>query len=109
MEITESKQDNTAILQLKGRLDVTTTPDLEKKITDMLEAGEKNFLIDMESLDYISSAGLRIFLVLLKKTKAISGKVVLCALQEHVHEVFEVSGFTSIFTICSDVDEGLSG
>lgn len=108
MEIKEIKHEGVCVIQITGRLDAATAPDLEKKLQDLLQAGENNFLIDLTDLNYISSVGLRVLLVLAKKTKASAGQAVLCGLQEHVYEVFEISGFTSIFQIFKTREEGLS-
>ena len=107
MEIKEDKNNSVYIIQVLGRIDASTAPELEKKFHDLLESGEQNFLIDLSNMDYISSVGLRVLLVLAKRTKTSSGKVVLCNLQEQVYEVFEISGFTSIFQICPDQDEAI--
>ena len=107
MEIKEEKNEHGCILQVNGRLDAATAPELEKKLENLLEAGEKNFLVDLKELDYISSVGLRVLLMLAKKCKTSSGQAVLCSLQEHVFEVFEIAGFTSIFKICSSREEAM--
>ncbi|MGD8685702.1 MAG: STAS domain-containing protein, partial [Syntrophobacterales bacterium] len=66
MEVVEKKQNGICILGLLGRLDSNTSPEFEKKIFEVIEDGTKSLIVDFESLDYISSAGLR---VLLKATK----------------------------------------
>ena len=64
-------------------------------------------LIDFKSLDYISSAGLRVLIMVAKKLKAAQGSLVLCNLDEKIYEVFNVSGFTAIFDICTTQEEAL--
>lgn len=107
MEIIEKKADSFVILNLKGRLDTTNYGELEKKILELLEKKENNIIIDCEKLDYISSSGLRILLMGLKKFKANKGKFVLCNLQENIKEIFEISGFSSIFDIYVSKNEAL--
>ncbi len=101
MEIRESKSGSLVILELHGRLDGSTSGTLEKYFLELLNKGEKYFVFDFEQLDYISSAGLRILLLAAKKTKGTGGKIALSSLKEHVKEVFDIAGFTAIFTICS--------
>ncbi len=108
MEITSSKHEDIRILEITGRLDANTAPDLEKELLQHLEAEEKFFLVNFAGLDYISSVGLRVLLMAAKKAKSVGGKVVLSGLQEHVHEVFEIAGFTSIFQIFAGNEEALS-
>ncbi len=107
MEIKENKNDIAYIIELSGRLDAETAPELEERINYLFEREELKYLIDLSKVDYISSVGLRVLLMLAKKTKSSSGKVVLCNLQEQVYEVFEIAGFTSIFQIAPDQDQGL--
>lgn len=101
MKIQESKNGSVVILELNGRLDASTSGMLEKKLMDCLNGGEKFFILDFNRLDYISSAGLRVLLMAAKKTIGIGGKLVLSCLKEHVNEVFNIAGFTTIFPICS--------
>lgn len=108
MEIIEAKKGDALLIEIVGRLDAATSPALDKKFADVLDGGEKNFVVDMKEMDYISSVGLRVLLVMAKKTKAIQGKVLLCGLQEQVYEVFEISGFTTIFSIFQDQSEALA-
>lgn len=58
-------------------------------------------------MDYISSAGLRVLLMAAKKTAKLKGKVVLAALCANVKEVFDIAGFTSIFTITDTQEEAI--
>ena len=66
-------------------------------------------ILDLESLDYISSAGLRVLLTGAKRLKAKRGKIVLCSAQRHVKEVFDISGFSMIIKVFNDEEEALSG
>ena len=108
MEITESKAGTTLILGISGRLDATTSPDLDKLITQRLQSGANNLLMDLSQLQYISSAGLRVLAVALKQVSANSGRMRLCGLREPVKMVFDVSGFTSFFPISASVEEALA-
>ena len=65
-------------------------------------------LIDLSGVDYISSAGLRVLLVLAKKVQQQKGKVALGGLVANVREVFAVSGFDSIFAIEPDTDAAIA-
>ena len=108
MEITESKTGTTVILSLTGRLDATTSPELDKWITERLLSGTNSLLLDLSQLQYISSAGLRVLAVALKQISANSGRMALCGLREPVKMVFDVSGFTTFFPISASVDEALA-
>lgn len=99
MEISQEKQGDVQILAIKGRLDVTTTPDLEAAFAALYQANADKILVDCSELEYISSAGLRALLTAAKTSKKNGGKIVLCSLNENVSQIFEISGFTSIFEI----------
>lgn len=107
MNIKEVKNDKATVVMIEGRLDSSTSGELEKKLLTVMDAGEKNIVVDFASMDYISSAGLRVLLMAAKKTSKLGGKVVLAALSANVKEVFDIAGFTSIFTILASQEEGL--
>ncbi len=91
-----------------GRLDSNNSAAFEKEIMAAIDAGEVHILIDFSELAYISSAGLRVILLTAKKTKAASGKLVLCSLNESINEVFLVSGFNAILDIQTNKDAALA-
>ena len=99
MEIAESRQDGVIILGLNGRLDASNAHAFEAKLLALIDAGEQRFVIDCAKLDYISSAGLRALLVGGKRLKTSGGQIGVAALQEHIKEVFDIAGFSSIFHV----------
>ena len=107
MEVVEKKQNGICILGLLGRLDSNTSPDFEEKIFGVIEDGTRSVIVDFESLDYISSAGLRVLLKAAKELKRSEGKIVLCSMKEYIKEVFEIAGFVSLFPIVSSVGDAI--
>lgn len=107
MELTEQKTDQCMIISIEGRLDTTNYAVLEKKLMELVDSHHDKILVDCNKMDYISSSGLRILLMALKKITLIKGKFALCNLQENIHEIFEISGFTSIFEIHSSREDAL--
>src|SRR5215510_2800438 len=105
MEITERRTAEIVNLSLSGSLDTTTAKAFEEKILAQIESGERRFVIDLAQLDYISSAGLRVFILAAKRLNNANGKMVLCALKDPVKEVFDIAGFSSIFSIHGSHDE----
>jgi anti-anti-sigma factor len=69
---------------------------------------KQNALIDLEKLDYISSAGLRSILVIAKEMKKNGNNLVLCCLNETIKEVFHISGFDTFISICPTIQAGLT-
>jgi stage II sporulation protein AA (anti-sigma F factor antagonist) len=102
MEFTQEQAGDVAIVKLAGRLDSSTAQPAEESFARVLGSGVPRLAIDMSKLEYISSAGLRVLLVVARKVQQANGKVVLFGLLPNVHEVFSVSGFDKIFAIQSD-------
>ncbi|MCP3967507.1 MAG: STAS domain-containing protein [Lentisphaerae bacterium] len=99
MDITQQEQNGVVEMAMAGRLDAVSAVEADKEFGKVLDAGHDRLLIELSQLDYISSAGLRVLLVVAKRIQQNGGKVVLCALTPNVKEVFEISGFSSIFKI----------
>ena len=107
MEIIQEKVNDVAIVEIKGRLDVTTASDLEQVFTKLLSENQNKVLVECRELEYISSAGLRVLLNAAKQYNKVSGQIMLAGLSQNVKQVFEISGFTSIFPIYATRDEAL--
>lgn len=108
MNILESRQKEIVILSVQGRLDAEASPRFDEKLFQMLQRGEKNFLIDFSDLEYISSAALRLLLLLAKNTTTSGGKVAIASLHGSVREIFEISGFLKIFSVYASRDEAVA-
>ncbi len=94
----EKKQDqDTLTIFLEGRLDTTTSPDLEEMLKGSLD-GVANLILDFEKLEYISSAGLRVLLST-QKVMNKQGEMKLIHVRNEVIEIFEVTGFLDILTV----------
>ncbi len=108
MEILETKIDNNVLLlAFKGRLDANSSNAAQDQVLAAIDRGEIRLLADLARLEYISSAGLRIFMMAAKRLKPLGGKVVLCSLSEPIKEIFEIAGFVSLFPIHPERDEAV--
>lgn len=99
MEISERKEGNVLVVSVKGKMDAVTAPEFDKQFEGWTAAGESAFVVNFSGLEYISSAGLRSVLASAKQLKAGSGRLLFAGLRGPVREVFELSGFYSIFQI----------
>lgn len=107
MEITERQEGQIMVVCLNGRFDAQSAAQVEEGFKSRIESGNSNLLVDMDGVEYVSSAGLRVLLATSKKLGMAGGKLLLCSLKPYVQEVFEVAGFTSIFQIHPDAESGL--
>ena len=107
MEIIEEKIENHLVISPRGRIDSSAAGDFEAKLIEIIDKGAKTLIIDFSQVAFVSSAGLRVLLIAAKKVKPYGGKVTLSGLSEDVQEVFDISGFSSIFTICKTREEAL--
>lgn len=97
MTIENVKKGNELTLTMVGRLDTTTAPQLERETEKSLKE-IKALILDMEGLEYLSSAGLRVILLLQKKMNQ-QGTMVVRNVNEAIMEVFEITGFVDILNI----------
>lgn len=107
MEIVFNKEGDFLIASISGRIDAVTSAELEKTLISKLDAGEGKFMVDMKDVEYISSAGLRVFLLIAKKLNTQKGKLVFYNLQKMIDDVFKVSGFYSLFGIFKNKEDAL--
>lgn len=108
MDLREEKVGGVTVVDVKGRIDSTTAPSLGQALAGTL-AGARNVLVlDFSATEYLSSAGLRVLLLAARQVEQAGGKLVVCELNDRVREVFAVSGFDSILTVCAQRDEALA-
>ena len=97
MTIHTNKSGESLELALEGRLDTTTAPELDEVLNKNLD-GITSLTLDLEQLEYLSSAGLRVLLSA-QKTMNKQGTMVVRNVNETIMEIFEITGFSDILTI----------
>ena len=107
MDINQSSINGHTVLTLGGQIDSTAAMKFEETIVELIASGTNNMIIDFSKVQFISSAGLRVLLVAAKKVKPYGGKVILCNLSTDVLEVFNISGFSVLFSIYDNMDEAV--
>ena len=95
------------VLEFEGKLDTQTSPDAQRELTRLVEEGARKILVDFDKLDYVSSAGLRVLLTTAKQLNAENGELRICCLNELVSDVFDISGFITIFKVFASASEAL--
>jgi len=96
MEVTEEVQGRVVVVTARGRLDGSTSRAFGARLEKLAAGAEPRLLVDFSGVDFVSSAGLRVVLTVLKRVKAANGKLVLCAVQPPVREVLDITGFTAM-------------
>lgn len=108
MIVNEIREGDVAILALAGRLDSTSSPGVEGRLTDTVRQS-RAVVVDLADLDYISSAGLRVLLKAAKEAKAARARLAFAALRPAVKEVLDISGFSSILATYPSRAAAVSG
>lgn len=109
MDIVKSEEQGVVILAPDGRLDSNSAPSLEQEISTIdAGSGGHHLLLDFSRVEYISSAGLRVVLKTMKERQSASKSFAVSNMQDHVREVFEISGFDSYVSIHPDTKQALS-
>lgn len=102
MIVNNEKKDNSVILRCEGRLDSTTSTQLENLINKEIDGGEKSVLLDFGGVDYLSSAGMRVLLSMTKRLNANGGSFKIFSLHEDVKEIIHLAGFEKILNIYAE-------
>mgnify|MGYP002519897351 CR=1 FL=1 len=98
MEIKVLEDNGATIVNICGRLDTVTSPDLEKVVNPLIELG-KSIIFNCEEMEYISSAGLRVILSTHKRCVASCGRFIIRNLSADVRSVFDMTGFSRLLNI----------
>lgn len=98
MTVTTDTENKKMTAAIDGRLDTSTSPELESKLKD-IPAGITELNLDLKDTEYVSSAGLRIILSLHKRMTKSSGTLYISNVNESVKEIFDITGFSDILDI----------
>jgi anti-sigma B factor antagonist len=108
MQLTVKEKNDILIVNLEGNLDTNTSPDVETELNKLIEPDGVKLIINLSLTNYVSSAGLRIFLATAKKLTAKQGVFKLCAPNDVVKEVLDISGFSSILDVKTTEEEAIA-
>lgn len=108
LTVKSRQQGSATVIEPSGRIDSMTAKEFEQQIGAPLVSGSGRLVIDLSGLQYISSAGLRVFLTAAKQCKTAGGALTLCSANDGVREVFEISGFSSLFGLHDSVEAAVT-
>lgn len=109
MNIAQEKVAETVILSISGQIDGKTAKAFEERVNQVLAEETGGLIIDCADLAFISSAGLRVFLIAAKKLKPQRRSLIVCSLQPLVAEIFQTTGLPGILTVRPDRAQALVG
>jgi len=95
-------------ISVEGFLDAHTVPEMEKVIHNLLKDGKYRLIVDFSALSYISSAGLGVFMSVIGDVKNNHGNIILIKMPPKIYKVFDLLGFTEIFSIVDDEETAIN-
>ncbi|NOX89970.1 MAG: STAS domain-containing protein [Calditrichaeota bacterium] len=101
-------KDDVSILYLSGFLDAHTVPQFENALEEVIKKKRYKIVVNFKDLDYISSAGLGVFMGFIEEVRANGGDIKLSNLSKRVYKVFDLLGFPALFEIYDDEQEACS-
>ena len=104
MNLSDSKMGTAAVVEVSGRMDATSSALFETHCSKLIAKGDTVIVLDFADLEYLSSAGLRSILSILKKVKPLGGKVVISGARGTAKEIFDISGFNSMFPMTDTME-----
>jgi anti-sigma B factor antagonist len=113
MEITHRRMNRVDLLEVAGRVDAATAPHLKQQIDNLFNEGRYRIVLDLANLEYISSPGLRVLIEARKRarewklTDLEGGDIRIANLPPRIKEVFDLTGFTSLFELYNDTVEAV--
>ena len=96
MDLRTQRENEVLIVEVEGRIDGSNSRDFEAAVSSAAGSSDKAVIVDMAEASYISSAGLRAFLML---AQTLNAKLMLCSLPDSIKEIIEISGFHKIIPI----------
>jgi anti-anti-sigma factor len=97
VEITIQEYKRVAVITVTGRVDSATASDFENKVNDVIEEGQRNLVLDLSKVEFLSSAGLRVLVTTRKTLQAAGGDIVLAQPSDRVVETMDTAGLNVLF------------
>ena len=98
------EQNGRAVLSVRGEVDVYTAPQLREQLIQLVDAGNRNIVVDLEGVEFLDSTGLGVLVGGLKRVRSHDGDLALVCTQRRILKVLEITGLTKVFAIHDSVD-----
>jgi len=99
------EENGTTWIMLQGRLDSMTSPSVQQQMDQLIIDGKRLLVVDMSDVGFVSSAGLRVFMIAQKQLKKVGGEIILYGVSESIQKIFKMSGFEALLRMCSSRQE----
>ena len=107
METLLEKVGDVQVVHLRGRLDLAASPEFGRLMQQLIGAGESKIVLDCRDLKYVSSSGLGTFIAA-GKGLGDNGKLVFAGLNNHLQNLFEMTGIAGLFDVCASKDDAVA-
>jgi anti-anti-sigma factor len=108
MEITVEHQNQALVVAANGRVDSSNAAVFQQELTAATDDSNQSVILDLEGLSYLSSAGLRVILLIAKSQRTKDAGFAVCSPSDPIREIFEISGFTQIIPVHATKDEAVA-
>lgn len=103
MKLDVTEEQGVTIVRGSEKLDAMTSPNFQDSINKVLEENVSRLIVDLSDVPFVSSAGLRVFVVMAKRLKG-QGELAVTGLSENIKEVFQLAGFDRLMSLCPDIE-----
>jgi anti-sigma B factor antagonist len=107
LDLIVRKEEDHAILEIGGEIDVYTAPKLREKLIELVSDGSYDLIVDLEKVDFLDSTGLGVLVGGLKRVRNHDGSLKLVCTQEKILKIFRITGLTKVFPIYASVDDAI--
>jgi anti-anti-sigma factor len=108
VDISTQEYKRVGVVTVGGRIDGATSPDFEKHLKEVVQAGKKNLVLDMKSVDFMSSSCLRVMLTTRKSVMGIGGRLVLADPSQRVVDTLDIAGIDVLFDVYPDREAAIA-
>jgi anti-anti-sigma factor len=108
LDIAQSNTGEVCVITLSGRIDNSNSSEVMRRLNALISSGERNILVDLGAVLYLTSAAFRVLLVATDEAERNAGRLALCSVIGHVRELFEMGGLLDAFTILGSREEALA-
>ena len=107
MKLTTRQADTVLVVEISGKWDTKSSGDVSERLAEIAEQNGEKVLLNLEKLEFLGSAGLRVILRTAKSIRAAGGELKLCSARGFTAEVLEASGFDSLLDVCESESSAL--